>query len=239
LNVSPRALHTGALLAFSSIALAVAGCGGSSSTPAVTPTATPTSTASGNGSGNGSNATFTFTNTAGTANITAGASGSGTLTSGAAVGGVTVSSTWGANTATATIAMTAQLATGSGDITANSTTAFPPFATTQVVDNNGNALAGYTVVDYLKLTATPVTTFSQTPGVVFSGASVAGRTTCSLFSLGGSVGALRWQQSVTASAITPTVTFAPQALSGGNTVQVGNDASAATNGSAILALACK
>ncbi len=241
---SSRALQIAALSAFAAATLAVAGCGGgsSSSTPAVTPTATPTATASsgGNGNGSGSSVTNTFTNTGGTANITAGASGGGTLTSGAAVGGVTVSSTWGANTSTSTIAMTAQLATGTGDITAT-TTAFPLFGSTSAttVDNSGNALTGYAVVDYLKLSATPVATFSQTPGITVTGATTTGKTTCSYFSLGGSVGSVKWQQAIAASAITPTITFAAQTLGGGNTVQVGNDPSAATNGSAILALACK
>jgi hypothetical protein len=240
--LSSRAFQIAALSAFAAATLAVAGCGGgsSSSTPAVSPS-TPTPTASGNGNGSGSSATFTFTQTGGTGNITAGASGSGTLTGGAAaVGGVTISSTWGANTSTTVIAMTAQLATGNGDITAT-TTAFPAFGSTSatVVDNSGNALSGYSVVDYLKLTATPVTTFSQTPAITVTGATTTGKTTCSYFTLGGSVGSAKWQQAITANAITPNVTFAAQALGGGNTVDVGNDASAATNGSAILALACK
>lgn len=233
---SPRALQTAALSAFAVATLAVAGCGGgSSSTPAVTPTATPTATASGNGNGNGSTPTFTFTNTGGTANITAGASGGGTLTSGAAVGGVTNSSTWGANTATgATIAMTAQLATGVGDITP---TSFPLFTVATAVDNNNVALTGaYTAIDYLKITATPATVFSLTPGVVVSGASVTGKTSCSLFSLGGTTAAPKWQQAITTTSLSPTITFTAQNLGAGNTVNVGNDAASS---SAILALACK
>jgi hypothetical protein len=233
LTVFGRALHTGALFALAAAAFAVAGCGGGGSTPAAVATATPTPAATPTVAASPS-LSFTFASAGGSANISPGASGSGTLTSGAAVGGVTISSTWGANNATSTVAMTAQVATGNGDITPNSPTAFPPFATTQVVDNNGNPISGYTLIDYLKVTATPVTTFTQTPAIVVSGAAGAsGKSTCSYFSLGGSTSAPQWQQAVPGTISGTTVTIAAQTLTGGATIGNGS-----TN-VAYLALACK
>jgi len=237
--LSSRGLQTLALGAFAAATLSVAGCGGggSTTTPAVSPTAspTPTPTASGNGNGPSQTPTFTFSNAGGSANITAGTGGQ-TLTSGAAVGGVTVSSTWGANTtASGTIAMTAQVGLGTGDITPAAS--FPLFTVATAVDNNNVALTGaYTAIDYLKITATPATVFSLTPGVVFTGASVVGKTSCSMFSLGGTTAAPKWQQAITTTSLTPTITFTAQSLGAGNTVNVGNDAASS---SAILALACK
>jgi hypothetical protein len=239
--LSSRAFQIAALSAFAAATLAVAGCGGSSSTPVAVasagPTATATATATASGSGGSSNPTFTFTNAGGTANITA-VTGGQTLTSGAsAVGGVSVSSTWGTNTASSTVAMTAALATGSGDITP---TSFPLFTVATAFDNTGAALTGtYTAVDYLKLTATPAATFSQTPGIVVTvgaPASLAGKTTCSYFSLNYSGTQPQWKQAISGTISGSTVTFTAQTLGGGNTVDVGNDAA---NTSAILALACK
>ena len=117
-----------------------------------------------------------------------------------------------------TIAMTAQLATGTGDITANTSTAFPPFATTSVVDTNGAAISGtYTLVDYLKLTATPAATFTQTPGITISGASVAGED--DLFVLLAQRYERRtpqWQQAITTyDQLSGTITFTAQTLAGG------------------------
>jgi hypothetical protein len=102
------------------------------------------------------------------------------------------------------------------------------------VDTNGNALAGYTLVDYLKVTATPETIFTQTPGIVVSGAAGAsGKSTCSYFSLGGSTSAPQWKQGITGTIGGTTVTFTAQTLPGG--VDIGNGS---TN-VAYLALACK
>jgi hypothetical protein len=245
---SPRALQTAALLAFAAAAAAVVGCS-SSSTPAPaptaspTPTAIPTPTASPTASPSPNPSTspiFTFASTGGTGTITAGASGTGTLTSGAAaVNGVSVTSTWGANTSITAIAMTAQLANNNGDITTNSI-AFPGFTVATAVDNTGVALTGsWTVVDYLKITATPVTTFTQTPGItvtIGAPATIAGKTACSYFSLGGNITAPVWQQSING---TPsggtTITFTAQTLPPPNTVNVGNG----SNQVPYLALACK
>lgn len=246
MKFSPRALHTAALLVFAGGAAAVAGCGGSS-TPAPAPTATatavptggPTPTASPTSSGSPA-VVFTFTSAGGTANIPAGTGSATTqLTSGAAaVGGVSVTSTWGANNATTAIAMTAQLATGVGDITSNSI-AFPLFTVATAVDNSNAPITGsWTVVDYLKITATPDTIFTQTPGVIVTigaPASIAGTTTCSYFTLGGQITTPKWQQAITATPSGTTITFTPVTLPGGGTVEIGNGS---TN-VAYLALACK
>jgi hypothetical protein len=221
-----RTLRLAAAAFVVSAGVLLAGCGGGSvvSTPLATPTP--------------AGQFFTFASAGGTANISPGASGSGTLTSGTAVGGVSISSTWGANNATTTVAMTAQVATGNGDITSSTSTVFPLFTVATAVTGSGAALTGsYTVVDYLKVTATPVTSFTQTPGIVVTvgaPASLTGKTTCSYFSLGGSVTAPQWSQGPTAAPSGSTITFAPQSLGNGNTIQIGNGS---TN-VAYLALAC-
>jgi hypothetical protein len=205
--------------------LLLAGCGGGGTSPVAAPTASPTPVV------------FTFTSAGGTANISSGPSGSGTLTSGAPVGGVSITSTWGANGAIAPVAMTAQVATGTGDITSNSALAFPPFTVATAVDSSGAALTGvYTAVDYVKFTATPDTVFTQTPGIavtIGAPASIAGKTSCSYFGL--NLTTLTWAQLFTAAPSGNTIAFAAQAPPSGSVVEVGNGSTNVV----YLALACK
>ncbi len=233
MSFSVRALQSGAILLFAAAAAAVAGCS-SSSTPTPAPTATPTTNPSGA-------VIFTFTNAGGTATIAAGASGSTSLSAGT-VGGVTTATTWGANNpvtvGTTTIAMTANQALNNGDIVSNSI-AFPAFSVATAVDSNGVALTGsWTIVDYLKVTATPETIFTQTPGItvtIGAPATITGKTSCSYFSLGGSTTSPQWKQVLNGTLSGSTITFAAATLPPPNTVDVGNGSTNVP----YLALACK
>jgi hypothetical protein len=131
--------------------------------------------------------------------------------------------------------MTANLAVNNGDIVSNSI-AFPAFTVATAVDNNNVALTGaWTVVNYLKVTATPETIFTLTPGITVTGATLTGKTACSYFSLGGSVTAPKWMQVLNGTLSGSTITFTAQNLGAGNTVDVGNGSTNVP----YLGLACK
>ena len=190
---------------------------------------------------------FNFTGSnAGSA--TFGSSG-GTLAAGP-YAGLTANMTFGTiQNYTTAIAIQDWLASGNGDISSTSSIAFPPFATTTHVDSNGNTLAGsFNLVGYLKFQATPEVTFVNVPAIaltVTSPASVVG-TTCWVFSITniGSNGAivLGWKQTESTTTVSPSqVSFAAKAPAAGQTVDLGNPTSQATdgNGPAYLAVACQ
>jgi hypothetical protein len=140
--------------------------------------------------------------------------------------GVTVSTTWGANNATSSFTFTESLAATISEITPNT---FPLYTA-----------AGHVVI-YMKFTATPAVTFTQTPGgtITVANASMFGGTSCILYSLNGGGGgsAYYWQSAIPN--LVPsgnTITMTPQTLTAPNTVDIGNP----SNGnSTYLALVCQ
>lgn len=135
--------------------------------------------------------------------------------------GVSLSTTWGSNNAAGSVAFTASLATGNGDIAPSG---FPP--------NTGNG----NVVIYLEFTANPGVSFAKTPNAVFT-ANAFGGTTCYLYSLNGQGSTATWNQVIgPATPSGTTVTFPPANLQAPNTVDVG---STSTGNQVYLSLACK
>jgi hypothetical protein len=190
--------------------------GSSSSAPTPTPTSTPSSSPS-------VKPDFVFNGAAATPKMFT-SSGGGPISAGPDLG-VTVSTTWGANNQSST-SFTESLATGSSQITPNT---FPVY--------NGT---GHVVI-YIKFTATPATTFTQTPGgtITVNSPSTFGGTACVLYSLNGGGGgsAYTWQQAITGLTLSgSTLTLTPQTLQSPSTVDVGNP----SNGnSTYLALVCQ
>jgi hypothetical protein len=141
--------------------------------------------------------------------------------------------------------MNVYLAASSSDVTVTpSSQTFPAFATTTHTTNSGGTLSGtFNLAGYFELTATPTTTFAQTPNFVFTSSTISG-STCYLFSLNNSSSngtyTPVWSQVFQATSKTSTtVTFSPQTLTNG-TVQLGNAASNSSgNGPTYLAVACQ
>ncbi|MBV8580361.1 MAG: hypothetical protein JOZ86_06960 [Candidatus Eremiobacteraeota bacterium] len=221
-TATPTSGATGTLTATPTATATATATPSGNPTPSPTPTPTPTATPTPTPTPMATPTNYVFTGTGATAMQTFSYTG-GTI----AVGpyqGVTLNTTWGANNASGSVAFTASLATGSGDITPNT---FPT--------NSGN---GH-VVTYIEFTANPVVRFTQTPSATLTVNSPAtfGGTTCYLWVLQGVVGGTpSWVQRI--GPATPSgnsLTFPAATLGGNNTVDVG---SPSTGGQSYLSLNC-